>query len=68
MLFINNILNFIYEFILIVSRTINIEIHLKFQLYNVFFDHLNKIEKTIIVNRLSKNIKKLIIKVCKTIN
>ena len=67
MMFIDNILNFIYEFILIVSRTINIEIHLKFRLYDVFFDHLNMIEKKI-VSRLSNVMKKLIVKVCETIN
>ena len=65
--FIDNILNFIYEFILIVSRTINIEIHLKFRLYDVFLNHLNIIEKKI-VNRLLDDMKKLIVKVCETIN
>ena len=66
-MFIDNILNFIYEFILIVSRTINIEIYLKFRLYDAFFDHLNIIEKKI-VNRLSNDMKRLIVKICETIN
>ena len=43
-------LNFFYEFILIVFRTINVNIFLVFRLYNVFFDYFNEIKTQIRVN------------------
>ncbi len=37
-------LNSFYELTLIISRIINVDIHLKFQMFNALFNHLNVIE------------------------
>ena len=43
-LLVNNMLNSFYELTLIISRIINVDIHLKFQMLNALFNHLNVIE------------------------
>ena len=59
---IENILNFFYKFILILFRIINVNIHLIFRLYNIFFDQFNDIETQIRVNMCSFS--SIIIKTC----
>ena len=51
-----------YKLILIVSRTINVNIHLKFRLFNALFNYLDAIEKIICDNACFS--KTLVIKVC----
>ncbi len=46
-LLVDNMLNSFYELTLIVSKIININIHLKFQMFDALFNHLNVI-KTIV--------------------
>ena len=46
-LLVNNLLNFFYECTLIMSWTINVNIHLKFQIFDALFNHLEQIEKNI---------------------
>ncbi len=41
---VNNILNSFYELTLIISRIINVDIHLEFQMFDALFNHLNVIE------------------------
>ncbi len=48
-LLIDNMLNSFYELTLIVSRIINVDIHLEFQMFDALFNHLNVIE-TIVRN------------------
>ncbi len=43
-LLINNMLNSFYKLTLIVFKIINVNIHLKFQMFNTFFNHLNVIK------------------------
>ena len=54
-----------YKLILIVSRTININIHLKFWLFNAFFNYFNIVKKIIRNNACSS--KTLVIKACELI-
>ncbi len=46
-LLVDNLLNFFYECTLVVSRTTNADIHLKFRIFNALFNHLEQIEKNI---------------------
>ena len=46
-LLVNNILNSFYECILIVLRTINADIQLKFRIFNALFNHLKDVKKFI---------------------
>jgi len=43
-LLVDNMLNSFYELTLIVSRIINVDIHLEFRMFDAFFNHLNVIE------------------------
>ncbi len=43
-LLVDNMLNSFYELTLIVSKIINVDIHLKFQMFDALFNHLNVIE------------------------
>ncbi len=43
-------LNFFYECILIVSRTININIYLKLRIFDAIFNYLEHLKKTIEIN------------------
>jgi len=49
-LFINNILNSFYKYILIVSQTINTNIYLEFRVFDIIFNYLEYLEKIIRVN------------------
>ncbi len=49
-LFIDNILNSFYELTLIVSRIINVDIQLEFQIFDALFNHLNAIEMIVCNN------------------
>jgi len=51
-----------YKLILIVSRTINVDMHLKFRLFNALFNNFNVVERIIRNNACSS--KTLIIKAC----
>jgi len=55
-------LNSFYELILIVSRITNVNIHLRFRLFNALFNYLNIVEKVIRNNVCS--FKALVIKAC----
>jgi len=48
-LLIDNMLNSFYELTLIVFKIINVDMHLKFQMFDAFFNHFNVIE-TIVHN------------------
>jgi len=56
---------FFYKLILIISRTINVNIHLEFRLFNVFFNYFNIVKKIIRDNAYF--LKTLIIKACELI-
>jgi len=49
-LLVNNILNSFYEYTLIVSRTININICLEFRIFDAMFNYLEHLKKIIKVN------------------
>jgi hypothetical protein len=51
-----------YKLILIVSKTINVNIHLKFRLFNAFFNYFNIIKRIIRNNAYFS--KTLVIKAC----
>ncbi len=51
-----------YKLILIVSRTINVNMHLKFRLFNTFFNYFDTIKKIICDNAYF--LKTLVIKAC----
>jgi len=59
----NNILNSFYKCTLIVSRITNINIYLRFRIFNTIFNYLNYLKKTIIDYDCS--LREIIIKVCK---
>jgi len=59
----NNILNFFYKYTLIVSRTTNTSIYLRFRVFNIVFNYLNYIKK--IITNYSYSSKKIILKACK---
>jgi len=56
-------LNSFYELTLIMFKIINVDIHLKFQMFDVFFNHLNVIE--IIVHNNACISQVFILQVCK---
>ena len=64
MLLLSNILCSLYELTLLMSRTINNEIHLKFRCYDSLFNHLKKVKSFIEVNNCFY--KKKIIEISKT--
>jgi len=43
-------LNFFYKYTLIVSRTTNINIYLKFRIFDAMFNYLEHLKKTIEIN------------------
>jgi len=59
----NNILNFFYKCTLIVSRTINANIYLRFRIFNIVFNYFNYLKKTI--TNYSCFLREIILKVCK---
>jgi len=70
-LLIDSLLNFFYECTLIMSWTINVNIHLRFQIFNAFFNRFEQIEKNIRRSTCSssavivKTYKKVLIKLAK---
>jgi len=58
-------LNSFYKYTLIVSRTTNIDIYLKFRVFDAIFNYLNYLKKIIIDYNCSS--KEIIIKVCKKV-
>ena len=61
-LFVDNMLNSFYECTLIVSRTTNIDIHLKFRIFDAIFNHFEHLKKTIEINVCF--LTKIVTKVC----
>jgi len=59
----DNILNSFYKYTLIVSRTTNIDIYLKFRVFDTIFNYLNYLKK--IITNYNCSLKKIIIKECK---
>ncbi len=70
-LLIDNLLNFFYECTLIILWTINVNIYLRFWIFNALFNHLEQIKKNIRRNTCSssaviiKIYKKVLIKLAK---
>ncbi len=62
----NNILIFFYKYTLIVSRTINVNIYLKFQVFDTIFNYLNYIKKTI--TNYSCSLREIILKTYKKVS
>jgi len=58
----NNILNFFYKYTFIVSRTINVNIYLKFRIFDTIFNYFNYLKKTI--TNYSCFLKEIILKAC----
>jgi len=56
-------LNFFYKCTFIVSWTINVNIYLKFQVFDAIFNYFNYLKKTI--TNYSCFLKEIILKVCK---
>ncbi len=65
-LLVDNLLNLFYECILIVSWTINANIHLRFQIFNALFNHFEQIEKNI--RRSTCSSSAVIVKTCKKVS
>ncbi len=59
----NNILNFFYKYTFIVFRTTNINIYLKFWIFNIVFSYFDYIKKTI--TNYSCFLREIILKACK---
>ncbi len=64
-LLVDNLLNFFYECTLVVSQTINVNIHLKFWIFNALFNHLELIKKNI--RRSTYSLSAVIVKTCKKV-
>ena len=65
-LLVDNLLNFFYKCTLIVSWTTNANIHLKFQIFNALFNHLEQIEKNI--RRSTCSSSAIIVKTCEKVS
>ncbi len=65
-LLVDNLLNLFYECTLIVSWTINANIHLRFWIFNALFNHLEQIEKNI--RRSTCSLSAVIVKTCKKVS
>jgi hypothetical protein len=65
-LFINNILNSFYKYILIVLRTINTNIYLKFRIFNAIFNYFKHLEKIIKTNVYF--LTNIVIKICNKVS
>ncbi len=59
-------LNSFYKYILIVSRTTNINIYLKFRVFNIIFNYFNYLKKTI--TNYNCFLKEIILKTCKKVS
>ncbi len=62
-LLIDNMLNSFYELTLIVFKIINVNIHLKFQMFDALFNHLNVIETIVRDNACTSQA--LVLRACK---
>ncbi len=65
-LLVNNLLNFFYECTLVVSRTTNADIHLRFRIFDALFNHLEQIEKNI--RRSTCSLSAVIVKTCEKVS
>ncbi len=65
-MFINNILNSFYKYILIVLRTINTNIYLKFRIFNAIFNYFKHLEKIIKTNVYF--LTNIVIKICNKVS
>ncbi len=65
-LLVDNLLNFFYECTLVVSRTINADIHLRFRIFDALFNHLKQIEKNI--RRSTYSLSAVIVKTCEKVS
>ena len=63
---VNNILNFFYKYILIVSQTINIDIYLEFRVFDTIFNYLKHLKKIIKINIYF--LKNIVLKTCKKVS
>ncbi len=59
-------MNSFYKYTFIVSRTTNVDIYLKFQVFNTIFNYLNYLKKTI--TNYSCFSKEIILKACKKVS
>ena len=66
-LLIGNVLNSFHKYTLTVSRTIQIDIHLRFCIFNYIFDYLKKLKNTITTNTVLLQ-RTIVIKVCQTVS
>ena len=64
-LLISNILNSFYECILIMSRITNVNIQLRFRIFNALFNHLKDVKK--FIKRNTSSLNAIIIKACKKV-
>jgi len=65
-LLVNNILNSFYKYTFIVLQTININIYLKFRVFNTIFNYFKYLEKILKINiYFSKNI---VLKTCNKVS
>ncbi len=65
-LLVDNLLNLFYECTLIVLRTINANIHLRFRIFDALFNYLEQIEKNI--KRSTCSSSAVIVKTCKKVS
>ncbi len=65
-LLVDSLLNLFYECTLVISWTINADIHLKFWIFNALFNHLEQIEKNIRKSTCSSSA--VIVKTCKKVS
>ena len=65
-LLIDNMLNSFYEYILIVSKTIQIDIHLRFCIFNYMFDYLKELKNISTTNTVFLQ-RTTVIKTCQAI-
>ncbi len=65
-LLVDNLLNFFYECTLVVSWTINADIHLRFRIFDALFNHLEQIEKNI--RRSTCSLSAVIVKTCEKVS
>jgi len=65
-LLVNNILNFFYKYILIVSQTINIDIYLEFRVFDTIFNYLKHLKKIIKINIYF--LKNIVLKTCNKVS
>ena len=66
MLLMRTLFNKFYEITLIVSRTSNLNVHLKFRIFDVMFNHIQKIENIFQENRYFY--RNFVFKVCEVAN